>query len=134
MIPGWQMEAYEKLRTEIVRSAVFDYKKALKKSDRLGVVCDEQRKLERWFMSKWGQLLTGDNGEYIMTKCQETYKCKTPYVKAHGEHAKKRRGMTDEQQKRIYEDFKNGVRYKAILQKYNIGATTLYNIVRRWEK
>lgn len=131
MIPGWQMEAYEKLRTKIVRSAVFDYKKALKKSDRLGVVCDEQRKLESWFLSRWGQMLTGDNGEYIMAKCQETYKYKTPYAKAHGE---KKIGRTEEEQKRIYEDWKNGVRYKAILQKYKIGATTLYNIVRRWEK
>ena len=72
MMPGWQIEAYERLRTEIVRSAADDYKKALKKSDWLGEVCEEQEKLERWFLSPWGQALSGDNGEYIIEKCRKT--------------------------------------------------------------
>ena len=70
MIPGWQMEAYERLRTEVVRSAVKDLEKAIKKSKRQGSICNEQIALERWFLSKWGQLLSGDNGEYIIERCR----------------------------------------------------------------
>lgn len=125
------MAAYERLRTEIVRSAVFDLKKALRKSERLGVVCDEQRKLERWFLSQWGQMLSGDNGEYIIEQCRKSYKRSTPYASV---RAGKRKRMTDDMQKRIYEDYTNGVRYKTIIQKYGISSTKLYDIVRRWEK
>lgn len=74
MIPEWQMAAYERLQTEIVRSAVKDLRKAIRKSKRLGFVCDEQIKLEQWFLSAWGQLLSGDNGAYIIEKCRQTYK------------------------------------------------------------
>ena len=74
MIPAWQMEAYERLRTEIIKAAVYDLKKAIRKSNRLGAVCDEQKKMESWFLSSWGQLLSGDNGEYIIEKCHKDYK------------------------------------------------------------
>lgn len=126
MIPGWQMEGYERLRTEVVKSAVKDYQNALRKSNRLGAVCAEQRKLEKWFLSKWGQLLSGDNGEYIIEKCQETYKTSAS--------KKGKKNITDDVQKRIYEEYKNGARYKSIIQRYGITHQTLYNIVRRWEK
>lgn len=72
MIPGWQMEAYERLRTEIVRSVVKDLERAVRKSERQGAVCDEQKALEKWLRSKWGQLLSGDNGEYIIERCRQT--------------------------------------------------------------
>lgn len=126
MIPGWQIEAYERLRTQIVRSAVNDYKKALRKSHRIGAVCNEQRELERWFLSRWGQLLSCGNGEYIIERCCKTYK---PSSEKKGNQK-----IKEDVQRRIYEDYKNGVRYKAILQRYKISSATLYGIVRRWEK
>lgn len=125
MIPGWQMEGYELLRTEIVKSAVNDYLKALKKTDRIGEVCSEQLTLEEWFLSQWGQLLCGDNGELIMERCRKNYKGVTlrenPYT-------------SEETQKRIYRDYRNGVGHNAILQMYKISSNTLYKIVKRWEK
>jgi hypothetical protein len=126
MIPTWQMEAYERLRTEVVRSAVKDLEKALRKSYRLGAVCDEQKQLERWFRSKWGQLLSGDNGELIIEMCHKRYK--------NSASKKGKQHITDDVQKRIYQEFINGVRYKAIIQRYGISPTALYDIVRRWEK
>lgn len=126
MIPTWQMEAYERLRTEIVRLAVKDLEKALRKSDRLGVVCAEQIKLERWFTSNWGQMLCGGNGEYILEKVRQDYKTRASN--------KSRQTIPDDVQKRIYEEYINGAKYKAIIQRYGITSTTLYNIVRRWGK
>lgn len=82
MIPGWQMEAYERLRTEIVRLAVIDYKKALRKSNREGAVCKEQRNLERWFLSKWGQMLCEDMGECIIEQCLRSYKAANGKLRA----------------------------------------------------
>ena len=72
-MPAWEIEAYELLRTEIVRSAVKDLEKAVKKTERQGTMCAEQKKLERWFRSKWGQFLSGDNGEYIIERCRNTH-------------------------------------------------------------
>lgn len=126
MIPGWQIEGYERLRTQIVRSAVKDYENALRKSNRLGAACKEQRELERWFLSNWGQLLSGDNGEYIIEKCRKSYK--TSASKKGKQH------MPAYVQKRIYEEYRNGVGYKTIVQRYGISSTTLYAIVRRWER
>ena len=126
MIPICQIEAYERLRIEIVRSAVTDLEDAMRKSDRLGVVCDEQIQMERWFLSDWGQLLSGDNGEYIIEKCRKSHK---PTVSKKG-----RQRFSDEVQKRICEEYKNGARYNDILQRYGISSTVLYNIVRRWGK
>lgn len=126
MIPTWQMDAYERLRTEIVRSAVKDLEKALRKSDRLGAVCSEQIRLERWFTSQWGQMLCGGNGEYILEKVRQNYKASVS--------KKGKLGVPDDVQKRIYEEYINGAKYKAIIQRYGITSTTLYNIVRRWGK
>ena len=112
MIPGWQMEAYQRLRTEIVWSAVKDYKKALKKSERDGAVCREQRTLERWFLSKWGQMLSGDNGEYIIEHCRQTYKHR---MSKYGKGA-----MSSEKEKKIQEDLRNGLSKREISRRYNI--------------
>ena len=120
------MEAYERLRTEIVKSAVSDYRKALKKTDRIGAVCREQRALERWFLSPWGQMLSGDNGELIIEKCRGSYKGK-PKTR-HPRH------LDEETQKKLYHDYVSGVRYKDLMQKYKIASKTLYSIVKRWEK
>ena len=118
MIPGWQTEAYERLRTAILKSAVFDLQKAMRRYARLGFVCDEQTKLEAWFLSEWGQMLSGGNGEYIVERCRKTYKPRNaPRAERRISHA----------------DYINGVKYKTIMQKYNISSTTIYNIVRRWQ-
>ena len=69
----WQIEAYERLRIEIVRQAAKELECAVKKSKRQGHMCDEQKNLEKWFRSKWGQFLCGDNGEYIIKKCRTAH-------------------------------------------------------------
>lgn len=125
MVEAWQMEAYERLRTEIVKSAVKDLQKAIRKSNKLGFVCDDQKRMEAWFLSKWGQFLCEDNGEYMVQRCRETYKRKTPKLN--------RRHTTEDVQRQICKEYKNGVGYKEIMRKYNISAPTLYSIVRRWE-
>ena len=125
MIPEWQIEAYERIRVEIIRSAVYDLQKAMRKSDRIGFVCTEQKKLEAWFLSKWGQMLCGDNGEYILNQCRKTYKTNIS--------KKGKQRITDDVQQKICADYKGGMRYKAVLQKYNISPQTLYDILRRWE-
>lgn len=59
------MDGYELLRVAIIKRAMRDYKLALKK--------DDQRKishLERWFLSNWGQLLSCNNGAYIIRECK----------------------------------------------------------------
>lgn len=126
MIPGWQVEGYERLRAEIVKSAVDDYKKALKKSDRLGCRCAEEIKLKKWFLSNWGQLLCEGNGEYIMEKCCQTYKTSG--------NKKGKQHIPDDIQKRVYKDYLNGVDNKTIIERYGISHSTIHNIVRRWEK
>ena len=122
MIPGWQMEAYERLRTEIVRSAVADYQKALRKSHKDGAVCDEQKKLEKWFLSKWGQLLSGDNGEYIIEKCKQTYNTRT--------YKNGKRQLPDQTQKKIYDDYKKGMKIGEMRKKYNLSSFKLRMILR----
>lgn len=120
-----QMDAYERLRTEIVRSAVKDLQRAYRKSDRLGGVCKEQISLEKWFRSQWGQLLSGDNGEYIIEKCRKTYKAPT--------HANGKRRMPDDVQKQICVEYHNKVRPREICKKYGISSETMHQIIRRWE-
>lgn len=112
MIPAWQMEAYERLRTEIVKSTVSDLQKALRKSDRIGAVCEEQVKLEAWLLSGWGQLLSGNNGEYIISKCHENYKTKA--------HKNGKWQMPQSAQNSIIADYKNGMPRREILKKYGI--------------
>lgn len=123
MIPGWQMEAFERLRTEIVMSAVTDLKKALRKSNREGAVCKEQIKMERWFLSKWGQMLCENRGEYIIEKCHKTYKAP---------HGKLRAlPMTQEVEDRAYADYKAGMPKKEVMQKHNITYYQYSQMLRR---
>lgn len=56
---------YEDLRIAIIRQAVHDYIKALKEND-----AREAASLERFFLSDWGQLLSGGKGEYIIAECR----------------------------------------------------------------
>lgn len=125
MVQGCQIDEYEALRTEIVRSAVMDLQRAMRKSDRLGFVCNEQIRLERWFLSKWGQALSGDNGEYIIEMCQKSYRNKP--------HGNGKKQLPDEIQKKIYADYQSGMRKKEICKKYGITSNQCEHIVRRWE-
>ena len=124
MIPGWQVEAYERLSAAVVRSVVNEYKKALRKSDRLGFVCDEQKKAEEWLLSKWGQFLSHDMGEYILERCQNTYK---------SSKSKARKNMLpDDVQKKMCNDYKSGMRISHISQKYKASITQVHTALRRW--
>lgn len=122
MIPGWQMAAYERLQEEIVKSAVTDLKKAIRKSKRLGAICEEQIRLEKWFLSKWGQLLSCDSGEYIIEKCHQSYK-----IGPDG----RRSWVPDDVQKEIYLDFKKGMARKEIYKKYGVTVSQCRRIFRR---
>ena len=99
-------------------------KTAMKKSDRLGEVCNEQLQLEDWFRSKWGQLLCCDNGEYIIEKCRQTYKART--------YSNGKKVMPDEKQKEICADYKRGMSFKKIRVKHGISRYQFDCIVRRW--
>lgn len=124
MVPGWQMESYERLRAAIVKQAVDDYIKALRKSDRLCDICEEQTKLEEWFLSKWGQFLSGDNGEYIIEKCNSSYK---PRVHRNGVKT-----FPDDVQKKICADYKNGMRMVELSRKYGCSITRVQTALRKW--
>lgn len=62
-------EGYEELRCAIVLQAVKDYRKALKYGKP-----HEAKALEKWFLSEWGQLLSRDNGAYIIEKVKQDVK------------------------------------------------------------
>lgn len=123
MIPGWQMEAYERLRIEIVRSVANDLKRALRKSKREGAICNEQLAMERWFRSPWGQLLCEDRGEYIIEQCHRNYKS------AHGKL--RAAPMTKETEENAYRDYKDGLTKKEILLKHNITSYQYCQMLRR---
>ena len=54
----------EPLRVAILRRAVCDYKSAIKRRD-----FNAMTKLEKFFLGEWGQLLSRDNGQYIIDEC-----------------------------------------------------------------
>ena len=125
MVPEWKMEAYERLRREIVRHAVDDLKRAMKKSDRLGYVCVEQENLEEWFLSPWGQTLCFNNGEYIIEKCLETYK--QLESRKNG-----RKPIPESKQKEVYDAYIDGVSALKIMKKYKLTEYQFKRIVREW--
>ena len=114
---------YERLRTEIVRSAVVDLQRELRRSDRLGQVTDEVKKLEEWFLSKWGQMLSGDNGEYIIALCHKTYKLKSRHNQS--------KPVTKEVEQKAYRDYKAGMPKEKIKKKYNITEYQYFQMIRR---
>lgn len=119
----WEIDGYERLRAEIVKSAVFDLKKAMRKSHKLGYVCDAQKTLEKWFLSKWGQILSGDNGEYIIEKCSKTYNT--------GNGKKKADKINPEVEEKAYIDWKAGMTKKQIMKKHSITSYQYFNMLRR---
>ena len=67
---------YERLIIAIMQQAVLDYRKAVKKTHspdkyekRNGTFA--KKSLERFFLSDWGQLLSGNNGQFIVDKLRE---------------------------------------------------------------
>ena len=124
MVTPDELEFYDRLRIEIVRQAVIDLQWALRKSDRLGFECEEQIALEKWFLSSWGQLLSGDTGEYIIEKCRQNYKTNTT--------RKGSQRISDAVRKQIYADYKRGDGYDVIARRYAVSSQSVSNIVRRW--
>ena len=122
-MPGWQIEAYERLRIEIVRSVVNDLKRALRKSKRDGAICNEQIAMERWLLSPWGQFLCENRGEYIIERCHQNYKA------AHGKL--RSAPMTQETEEKAYRDYKAGMSKKEITQKHNITDYQYWQMLRR---
>ena len=57
---------YEPLRIAILRQAVVDYKRALKRKDPAKIA-----ELERFFLSEYGQFLSNYSGRYIIEKCKQ---------------------------------------------------------------
>lgn len=53
------------LRTAILKKAVEDYLKALKRNDTKKIY-----ELERFFRGEWCELLSGGNGAFIIEKCR----------------------------------------------------------------
>lgn len=60
------MTGYERVRVAIIHQAIYDYKKALRKKNGGSIIA-----LERWFLSGWGEALSGNNGAYIIEQCRK---------------------------------------------------------------
>lgn len=120
---GLELDFYTTLRAEVVKRAVDDLKKAMRKSDRLGHVCKEQESLEKWFLSQWGQALSDDNGEQIIARCRKTYKLGA------GDGSLP---ISDDIARKICADYKGGMSVAAIAEKYNTTAATAMSAWRKW--
>ena len=64
-------EYYETLAIAIVRAAVADYRKELKRSKKEGYKTGEAKAIERFFLSEYGDLLTFGKGKVIMKQIQK---------------------------------------------------------------
>lgn len=62
-------EAYMLLQAAIIERAATDYRLALINDNR-----GKARKIERFFLSEWGQALTRDNGEMIIARIRKDVK------------------------------------------------------------
>lgn len=68
-------EGLENLRVAILQQAVKDYIAALRyNSD------NEAYRLEKFFTSEWGELLSNNHGDFIISECKKRAKrdCKRP--------------------------------------------------------
>lgn len=119
---GLELDFYMMLRAEVVKAAVDDLKKAMRKSDRLGHVCKEQETLEQWFLTPWGQALTDDNGEQIIARCRKTYK------QGVGERPLL---ISDDIARKMCADYKGGMSKAEIADKYD---TTEHIVASAWRK
>ncbi len=60
------MDEFEPLRIAIVKRAVIDYKAALKRNNTYRIAM-----LEIFFLSDYGQLLSYNQGQYIIDQCRK---------------------------------------------------------------
>lgn len=60
---------YERLFIHVIKQAVNDYKRALRKNDNYTMAT-----IEKFFLSDWGQWLSYGYGEYIIEKCKKSVK------------------------------------------------------------
>ena len=118
-----EFDFYMTLRAEVVRLAIDDLKKAMRKSDRLGYVCDAQRNLEKWFLSRWGQALSDDNGERIIEMCRRTYK------RGAGERPLP---ISDDIARKICADYKGGMSMEKLGEKYGLTVPIVDRTLRQW--
>lgn len=59
-------EGLENLRVAILQQAIKDYISALRYNEGAKV-----HKLEKFFKSEWGELLSNNHGDYIIEKCKQ---------------------------------------------------------------
>ena len=123
-VPEWQYDFYLRLRQEILKVAVDDYKTAIRKSKRLGEKCTQEQALENFFLGEWGQLLSNDNGEYIVERCRKEHR----YVPS----TKSRPKLTQEKQRELAADFLNGYTRASLADKYGVGEETVSRCIERW--
>lgn len=123
-VPEWQFDFYDRLRQEILTVAVGDYKTAIRKSKRLGYKCTQEQALENFFLGEWGQLLSGDHGEYIVERCRKEHR----YVPSTNSRPK----LTLEKQRELAADFLNGYTRASLAMKYGVGEETVSRCIERW--
>ena len=119
-------DGYENLRVAIVSSAVNDLKTEMRRCERSGTKSNRQIALERWFLSEWGQALSGGNGELIIKRCERTY---TRAVSKNGKVI-----VPKETRAAVYNEWKNGGSRKKIAEKYGISLAMVANIITRWKE
>lgn len=61
MIKSKERDPWILLAAGVVREAMLDLKNAIKYGDK-----GEEKHLKNWFLSDYGQLLSGNHGEYII--------------------------------------------------------------------
>ena len=59
-------DGYANLQIGIIQQAITDYKRALRQGYE-----GKARALERWFLSSWGEMLSGGNGIYIIEQVRK---------------------------------------------------------------
>ena len=62
-------DGYGNVRIAIIKQAIDDYKRALRKGDEYKITA-----LERWFVDEWGEMLSGNNGVYIIQQVRKELK------------------------------------------------------------
>lgn len=120
------VDGIERLRIAIVAQVVEELKRAMLVSDREGEKCQQQKDLERWLLSPWGQTLSGNNGEKIIRLCQRTYNV--------NRYRNGKAKIPDKVKEQIRNDWKSGMKRSAIRRKYGVSAHWLDQTIVRWKK
>lgn len=123
-VPEWQIPGYENLRLRILQQAVDDYRAAIKKSRLKGEKIEAEDELEKFFLSHWGQMLSGDNGKYIIDRCQKDHSSN----RRQGQSQK----LTDDEQVAVVSDYLNGMKARELRQKYGITYNDIQRYLKKW--